>query len=115
MELFSKPINKQKLKSFFKKYLGFRSSIYVRVVYIISILSFILYFSYGAIFNSVYGEYLDTIIRQRGNDIGSIIEGSLYYSMLKNDKTSLHNTLDNMNNVSGVDEVSLYEEKNEKE
>jgi len=33
--------------------------------------------------------------------------------MLKNDKTSLHNTLDNMNNVSGVDEVSLYDENNE--
>ena len=113
MGLFSKPIDKQKFKSFFKKYVGFRSSIYVRVVYIISILSFILYFSYGAIFNSVYGEYLDTIIRQRGNDIGSIIEGSLYYSMLKNDKTSLHNTLDNMNNVSGVDEVNLYNENNE--
>ena len=83
------------------------------MVYIIAILSFILYFSFGAIFNSVYSEYFDTVIRQRGNDIGSIIEGSLYYSMLKNDKTSLHNTLDNMNSVSGVDEVNIYNEHNE--
>jgi len=113
MALISKLIDKRKLKSFFRKYLGFRSSIYVRVVYIIAILSFILYFSFGAIFNSVYSEYFDTVIRQRGNDIGSIIEGSLYYSMLKNDKTSLHNTLDNMNSVSGVDEVNIYNEHNE--
>ena len=75
--------------------------------------SFILFFAYGAIFNSVYGEYLDTMIRQRGNDIGSIIEGSLYYSMLKNDDDALQSTLEIINTISGVDEVNLYDHENE--
>ncbi|MGM0621455.1 MAG: ATP-binding protein [Bacteroidota bacterium] len=111
----SKKTNKKrnKLKSFAFKYLRFKSSIYARVIYIITILSFILYFAYGAIFNSVYGEYLDTVIRQRGNDIGSIIEGSLYYSMLKNDDDALQSTLDIINNMSGVDEVNLYDQDND--
>jgi two-component system NtrC family sensor kinase len=111
----SKKANKirNNLKSFAYKYLRFKSSIYVRVVYIIAILSFILYFAYGAIFNSVYGEYLDTVIRQRGNDIGSIIEGSLYYSMLKNDVDALQSSLNIINNMSGVDEVNLYDQDND--
>ena len=104
---------KSKFKSFFYKYLRFQSSIYARVVYIIAILSFILFIAFGAIFNSVYGEYLDTVIRQRGNDIGSIIEGSLYYSMLKNDNAALQSTLDIINEMSGVDEVNLYDHENQ--
>jgi two-component system NtrC family sensor kinase len=83
------------------------------VVYIIAILSFFLFIAYGTIFNSVYGEYLDTVIRQRGNDIGSIIESSLYYSMLKNDNTALQSTLDIINTISGVDQVNLYDYENE--
>ncbi len=106
-------INTGKIKAFFYKYLRFKSSIYARVVYVIAILSFILYIAFGAIFNSVYGEYLDTMIRQRGNDIGSIIEGSLYYSMLKNDNNALQSTLEIINTISGVDEVSLYNHENE--
>lgn len=114
MALFKKSNQKKgKLKSFFYKYLRFQSSIYARVVYIIAILSFILFIAFGAIFNSVYGEYLDTVIRQRGNDIGSIIEGSLYYSMLKNDNAALQSTLDIINEMSGVDEVNLYDHENQ--
>lgn len=114
MALFRWPHDKRnKFTSFVYKYLRFQSSIYVRVVYIIAILSFILFIAYGAIFNSVYKEYLDTTIRQRGNDIGSIIEGSLYYSMLRNDNAALHSTLDIMNTISGVDQVNLYDHKNE--
>jgi len=101
-----------KIKAFAYKYLRFKSSIYIRVVYIIAILSFILFIAFGAIFNSVYSEYLDKVIRQRGNDIGSIIEGSLYYSMLKNDDAALHSTLDIINNMAGVDEVNLYDHEN---
>ncbi|MBN1986738.1 MAG: hypothetical protein JW761_10560, partial [Prolixibacteraceae bacterium] len=59
-----------------KKYFRVRSSIYARVVYIIIILTVFLFFSYGAIFKSVYEDYLNTVIRQRGDNIGSIIEGS---------------------------------------
>lgn len=109
-----KPGHKQNgLKAFYYKYLRFKSSIYARVVYVISILSFILFIAFGAIFNSVYSEYLDTMIRQRGDDIGSIIEGSLYYSMLQNDNNALQSTLDIINTISGIDEVNLYDHENE--
>ncbi|SHE80528.1 two-component system, NtrC family, sensor kinase [Mariniphaga anaerophila] len=113
MKLSGGPENLGRIRTFAYKYLRFKSSIYARVVYIIAILSFILFIAFGAIFNSVYGEYLDKVIRQRGNDIGSIIEGSLYYSMLKNDDAALHSTLDIINNMSGVDEVNLYDHENE--
>lgn len=112
MVLFQKP-DTNRFRSFVYKYLRFQSSIYARVVYIIAILSFFLFIAYGTIFNSVYGEYLDTVIRQRGNDIGSIIESSLYYSMLKNDNTALQSTLDIINTISGVDQVNLYDCENE--
>ncbi len=114
MDLLKKPHKiKNQLKAFVYKYLRFQSSIYARVVYIIAILSFFLFIAFGAIFNSVYGEYLDTVIRQRGNDIGSIIEGSLYYSMLKNDNEALQSTLETINTMSGVDEVNLYDNESE--
>lgn len=96
---------------FFQKYLRFRSSVYARVVYIIGIFAVFLYVSYGLIFRSVYDEYLNTIIRQRGDNIGSIVEGSLYYSMLKNDKSSLQSTLDIINNMPGIDGVNMYDHR----
>jgi two-component system NtrC family sensor kinase len=96
-------------RNFFHKYFRFRSSIYVRVIYIIAILSVFLFASYGIIFKSVYEEYLNTVIRQRGDNIGSIIEGSLYYSMLHNDKSSLQSTLDIINTMPGIDEVNMYD------
>src|SRR5690606_39242907 len=114
MPVIKKPnIDTKSFKAFFNKYLRFKSSIYARVVYIIAILSFVLFIAFGAIFNSVYQEYLDTMIRQRGNDVGSIIEGSLYYSMLQNDDKALQSTLDIINTISGVDEVNLYDHENE--
>jgi two-component system, NtrC family, sensor kinase len=98
--------------SFFYKYLRFRSSIYARVVYIIAILSIFLFLSFGVIFKSVYEEYLNTVIRQRGDSVGSIIEGSLYHSMLKNDKSALQSTLDIINTMPGIDEVNMYDNHN---
>ena len=95
----------------FRNYFWFRSSIYARVVYIIAILSVFLFISYGAIFKSVYEEYLNTVIRQRGDNIGSIIEGSLYYSMLQNDKSALQSTLDIINTMPGIDEVNMYDHR----
>jgi two-component system NtrC family sensor kinase len=94
-----------------KKYFRVRSSIYARVVYIIIILTVFLFFSYGAIFKSVYEDYLNTVIRQRGDNIGSIIEGSLYYSMLQNDKSALQSTLDIINTMPGIDEVNMYDHR----
>jgi two-component system NtrC family sensor kinase len=93
---------------FYNKYLKFHSSIYSRVVYIITILSIILFVSFGIIFRSVYEKYLNTVIRQSGNNIGSIVEGALYHSMLTNDKSMLQSTLDIINTMSGIDQVNMY-------
>ena len=90
-------------------YVKFRSSIYGRVVFIIAILSVFLFVSFNVIFQSVNEQYLNTIIRQSGNNIGSIVEGSLYHSMLQNDKSGLQNTLDIINTLPGIDEVNMYD------
>ncbi len=98
-----------KLKIFFKKYIRFRSSIYSRVVYIITLSSVILFFSFGVIFRSVYEQNLNAVIRQNGNNVGSVVEGSLYHSMLENDKSALQSTLDVINTMSGIDDVNMYD------
>lgn len=90
-------------------YVKFRSSIYGRVVLIITILSVFLFVSFSIIFRSVNEQYLNTVIRQSGNNIGSIVEGALYHSMLENDKSALRNTLDIINTLPGIDEVNMYD------
>jgi two-component system NtrC family sensor kinase len=95
--------------AFFKKYLKFRSSIYGRVILIIVTLSIFLFISFTLLFRSVYVEYMKTIIRQSGNNVGSIVEGALYHSMLENDKSSLQNTLDVINTMPGIDDVNMYD------
>ena len=97
--------------TFFKKYVKLRSSIYSRVVYIIILSSVILFLFFGIIFRSVYEQYLNTVIRQNGNNIGSIVEGSLYHSMLENDKSALQGTLDIINTMSGIDDVNMYNDR----
>jgi len=92
-------------------YFKFRSSIYSRVVYIITILSFFLFVSFGIIFRSVNEQYLNTIIRQNGNNVGSMVEGALYYSMLENDKSALQRTLDVINTMAGIDDVNMYDSR----
>jgi two-component system, NtrC family, sensor kinase len=110
LSVISKP-NNSKVKAFLKKYVKFRSSIYSRVVYIITISSIILFVLFGVIFKSVYEQNLNTVIRQNGNNIGSIVEGSLYHSMLENDKSTLQSTLDIINTMSGIDDVNMYDDK----
>ncbi len=95
----------------FRKYLQFRSSIYGRVVFVILVSSLFLFVSFSIIFRSVNEEYLNTVIRQNGNNIGSIVGGSLYHSMLENDKSTLQNTLDVINTMPGIDEVNMYDNK----
>jgi two-component system NtrC family sensor kinase len=111
----SLPVNSEpgetRVKTFFKKYIKFRSSIYSRVVYIITLSSVILFVLFGVIFKSVYEQYLNTVIRQNGNNIGSFVEGSLYHSMLENDKSTLQRTLDIINTMSGIDEVNMYNDR----
>ena len=91
-----------------KSYAKFQSSIYGRVVYIITISSVFLFVSFWLIFKSVNEQYLNTVIRQNGNNIGSMVEGSLYRSMLENDRSALQSTLDIINTMSGIDDVNMY-------
>ena len=78
----SEPVQKNKRKSFFKKYLKARSSIYGQVDYVITILSVFLFLSFGAIFRSVNERYMRNVIDQIGSNIALLVEGSLYQSML---------------------------------
>jgi two-component system NtrC family sensor kinase len=96
------------MKNFFEK-LKFRSSIYGKVVYTVTLLSLILFLAFGTIFRSVNEKYLNTVIQQDGNNIGSIVEGALYHSMLTNDKGALQNTLDIINTLPGIEDVNMYD------
>lgn len=96
-------------KSLWRKYTVFRSSIYGRVVFIMLVASLFLFLSFSIIFRSVNEEYLNAVIRQNGNNIGSIVGGSLYHSMLENDKSTLQNTLDVINTMPGIEEVNMYD------
>jgi two-component system NtrC family sensor kinase len=98
--------------TFLNKYLRLRSSIYGRVVFIITMMSVFLFASFGIIFRSVHDQYLNTVIRQNGNNIGSIVEGALYQSMLTNDEGALQSTLDVIHTMSGIDEVNMYDNQN---
>ncbi len=94
---------------FIKKYIRFQSSVFGRVVLVISLLSVFLFVSFSIIFRSVYGEYMNTVIRQSGNNIGSLVEGALYYSMMENDKRALQNTLDVIHTLPGIEDVNMYD------
>jgi two-component system, NtrC family, sensor kinase len=102
---------KKSVKALLSKYVKFGSSIYGRVVYIITLSSIILFVVFGFLFRSVYEQNLNTVIRQNGNNIGSIVEGALYHSMLENNKNTLQSTLDIINTMSGIDDVNMYDDK----
>jgi two-component system, NtrC family, sensor kinase len=104
-------MKKEIFKSYLNKYLRLRSSIYGRVVFIITLMSVFLFVSFGIIFRSVYEQYLNTVIRQNGNNVGSIVEGALYQSMLTNDKSALQSTMDIIHTMSGIDEVNMYDSR----
>lgn len=95
-----------------KGYVKFRSSIYGRVVWIITISSLFLFVSFGIIFRSVNEEYMKSVISQNGDNIGFLVEGALYRSMLENDRTSLQSTLDIINRMEGIDDVNMYDNQN---
>ena len=109
--LFNKKHKNNGGNAILKKYVKFRSSIYGRVVLIITVSSVFLFVSFNVIFRSVNEHYLNTVIRQSGNNIGSIVEGALYRTMLENDKNGLQNTLDIINTLPGIDEVNMYDSK----
>jgi two-component system NtrC family sensor kinase len=94
-----------------RNFVRFRSSIYGRVVIIIAGSLIVVFVLFNIVFRSIYTDFFNRTIRQNGDHISSIIEGSLYYSMLENDKAMLQRTLDIISTMSGIDEVNLYDEK----
>ncbi|MBK9357198.1 MAG: HAMP domain-containing protein [Bacteroidales bacterium] len=95
--------------TFLGKYLNFGRSIYGRVVLIITLLSVFLFVSFGIIFKSVYQQYLNTVILQSGNNVGSLVEGALYHSMMENDEGALQSTLDVIDTLPGIEDVNMYD------
>ncbi|MGB8359405.1 MAG: ATP-binding protein [Bacteroidales bacterium] len=93
-----------------RKYFKLRSTIYGRVVSIITLVAVVLFVLFNAIFRTVYVNYFNTVLKQSGNNVGAIVEGALYNSMLKNDKSTLHSTLDLINTMPGIEDVNLYDE-----
>lgn len=89
----------------------FLYSIYGQVIITITLLSLILFVSFGIIFRSINKRYLDSIIQHCGDNVSSIVEGALYHSMLANDNTALHNALDVLNTLPHIEDVSMYDEQ----
>jgi len=65
--------------------------------------------SFGFIFRSVNEKYMQSVIKQSGNMVGSLVQGSLYRSMLKNDNEELQNTLVIINKMSNIDGIHIYD------
>ena len=93
-------------------YVKFRSSIYGRVVLITTVSLFFLFISFGVIFRSVNENYMKSVISENGNNVGFLVEGALYQSMMENDQTNLQRMLDQINTMSGIDNVSMYDKNN---
>ena len=100
-------------KKMIRRFLMFRSSIYGRVVFIITGSLILLFVLFNVVFRSIYMDFFNRTIGQNGENISSIIEGSVYYSMLENDKAVLQRTLDIISEMSGVDEVNLYDDRDQ--
>ncbi|MDX2414237.1 MAG: ATP-binding protein [Bacteroidales bacterium] len=94
----------------FRRIKKFRSSIYGRVVFIITGSLLILFIVFNIIFRSIYVDFFNKSIRDSGNNISSIVESSLYTSMLENDKETLQRTLDIISTMSGIDQANMYDE-----
>ncbi len=93
-----------------KKRIRFQNSIYGQVVILIAGLSVVLYVTFGFIFKSVCEQNMNNVIRQNGNNVGSLIKGALYQSMMENDKKTLQNTLDIINVLPDIEDVNLYDQ-----
>lgn len=94
------------------RYIKFRSSIYGRVVSIFTLSSVFLFVSFGIVFRSVNENYIKSVISENGNNIGLLVESALYKAMLENDQSSLQEILDQINSMSGIDNVSMYDRDN---
>lgn len=113
MSWFKKIRNRALTHVWFRRFVMFRSTIYGRVVIIITISLFFLFIVFGVIFRSVNEAYMKTVIQENGNNIGYLVEGALYRSMLENDRSSLQSTLDVINSMTGIEDVNMYDKDNQ--
>lgn len=97
-------------KKVIRNYVRFRSSIYGRVVFIIVSSLFVLFILFNIVFRTIYVDLFEATIHQTGDQVSSIAEGALYYSMLENDKAMLQRELDIISTMSGIAEVNMYNE-----
>ena len=104
-------IKKMPGRGLFRRFFRFRSSIYGWVVLIIAGSLIILFVLFNLVFRSIYTDFYNRTLSQSGDRISSIIEGSLYYSMLANDKGMLQRTLDIISSMSGIYEVNRYDDQ----
>lgn len=88
-----------------------RASIYGRVIITITSLSLLFFVAFGIIFRNVSERHLNQVGNQSGSNIGSIVEGALYHAMLTNDWPALENTIDVINELPGIEDVSLYDKQ----
>jgi two-component system NtrC family sensor kinase len=95
-----------------KQRFSLRSSLYGRVVITITVLSLFFFVSFGIIFRAVNKGNLNRVFQQTGSNIGAIVEGALYHSMLTNDKGALKNTIDVINGLPGIEDVNMYDSLN---
>ena len=79
-------------------------------MYIITGSLIVLFILFNIVFRSIYVDFFNKTIRQNGDNISSIVEGSLYYSMLENDKGMMQRTLDIISTMSGIDQVNMYDD-----
>lgn len=103
---------KQTVSPIISRYVKFRSSIYGRVVVIFTLSSVFLFVSFGVVFRSVNENYIKSVISENGNNIGLLVESALYKAMLENDQSGLQEILDQINSMSGIDNVSMYDKNN---
>ncbi|WP_430810909.1 MULTISPECIES: ATP-binding protein [unclassified Carboxylicivirga] len=104
--------NRKSVKRVLKPHVKFHSSIYGRVVFFIFISVVFLFVSFWVIFRSLNEQYFESVLHDKGMNIGSLVEGALYRSMLENDRQSLQNTLDIIDTMSGIDDVNMYDTNN---
>ncbi|MCK4919475.1 MAG: hypothetical protein KAS71_00425 [Bacteroidales bacterium] len=103
---------KKKAGSFFQDFINFFSSVYGQVVIVILILAVFLFISFGTIFGTINKEYMENTIQQSGDNVCMFVEGALYQHMLENDRTALRNTLNIINEMPGIEDVNMYDDKN---
>jgi len=91
----------------------FRSSIYGRVVFIIISLSLLFFVSFSMIFRSVNEKYMQNVIKQRGTNVALLVQSALYKAMLENDAAGMQSTLNVINKMTGVEDVTVYNQMDE--